>query len=66
MDYSSPGSSVYGILQAIIIAIPFYRGSSQPRDLTWVSCIAGKLFKIWATREAPPFVYFPINDIVTI
>ena len=35
------------------VAIPFFRGSSTPRDWTWVSCIAGKLFTIWATREAP-------------
>ena len=32
--------------------LPFSRGSSQPRDWTWVSCIAGRLFTIWATREA--------------
>ena len=35
MDCSPPGSSVYGILQARIlecVAIPFSRGSSQPRD----------------------------------
>ena len=28
------------------------RGSSWPRDRTWVSCIAGRFFTIWATREA--------------
>ena len=33
--------------------IPFFRGSSQPRDWTWVSCIAGRFFTCWATREAP-------------
>ena len=35
MDYNLPGSSVHGILQARIlewIAIPFSRGSSQPRE----------------------------------
>ena len=35
MDGSPPGSSVHGILQARIlewVAIPFSRGSSQPRD----------------------------------
>ena len=35
MDCSPPGSSVRGILQARIlqwVAIPFSRGSSQPRD----------------------------------
>ena len=43
LDYSPPGSSVYGILQARILewdASPFSRGSSQPRDQTWVSWIA--------------------------
>ena len=29
------------------------RGSSQPRDQTPVSHIAGRFFTIWATREAP-------------
>ena len=55
MDCSPPGSSVGGILQARFlkwVAIPFSRGSSQPRDPTWVSCIAGSFFIIWATREA--------------
>ena len=50
-----PGSSVHGILQARIlewIAIPFCRGSSQPRDRTEVSCLAGRRFTLWATREA--------------
>ena len=37
MDYSRPGSSVHGILQAVIlrwVAIPFSRGSSWPRNRT--------------------------------
>ena len=52
MDCSPPGSSVHGILQARIlewVAIPFSRGSSQPRDRTHVSCIAGRFF----TAEPP-------------
>ena len=28
------------------------RASSRPRNQTWVSCIAGRLFIVWATREA--------------
>ena len=55
LDYSPPGSSVHRILQARIlewIAISFSRGSFQPRDRTWVSCIAGRFFTICATREA--------------
>ena len=54
MDCSLPGSSVHRILQAWIlkwVAISFLRGSSQPRDWTWVSCIAGRFFTVWATRE---------------
>ena len=42
MDYT-----VHGILQARIlewVAFPFSRGSSQPRDRTQVSCIAGGFF----------------------
>ena len=36
--------SVHGILQARIlkwVAIPFSKGSSLPRDRTWISCISG-------------------------
>ena len=57
IDYSPPGSSVNGILQARIlerVAIPLSKGSSQLRDQTRVSCIAGGFFTIWATREALP------------
>ena len=53
---SPPGRSVFGILQASVpewVAIPFSRGSSQPRDWTQVSCIAGRFFTVWANREAP-------------
>ena len=34
------------------VAITFSRGSSQPRDGTWVSCIAGGFFMNWAIKEA--------------
>ena len=47
MDCSLPGSSAHGVLQARIldwVAIPFSRGSSQPRDQTQVSHIAGGFF----------------------
>ena len=43
MDCSPPGSSVPGILQARIlewVAGPSSRGSFQPRDWTWVSCVS--------------------------
>ena len=34
------------------VAIFFSRGSSRSRDRTQVSCIAGRCFNLWATREA--------------
>ena len=52
MDCSLPGSSVHGVLQSRIlewIAIPFSRGSSQPRDQIQVSRITGRFF----TTESP-------------
>ena len=52
MDCDPPGSSVHGILQARIlewVAIPFFRGSSHPRDRAQVSCTAGGFF----TTEPP-------------
>ena len=48
------GSSFHGIFQARVlewIAISFSRGSSPPRGQTPVSCIVGRCFTIWATRE---------------
>ena len=72
MDCSPPDFSVHGVLQARIlewVAIPFSRGSSQPRDRTWVSHIAGsrsltrdetcvpyierRIPNQWITREVP-------------
>ena len=52
MDYSPPGSSVHGILQARIlqgVAISSFRGYSQPRDQNQVCCTAGRFF----TTELP-------------
>ena len=36
-------------------AFPFSRGSSQPRDQTQISHIAGRFLTSWATREAQEF-----------
>ena len=52
MNYSPRGSSVCGILPASLlesVAIPFTRGSSQPRYWTQISCITGRFF----TSEPP-------------
>ena len=55
-DCCLPGSSVHGILQERIlewVPIPLSRGSSWPRNWTWVSCTVSGFFTVWATREAP-------------
>ena len=47
MNCSLPGSSIHGILQARIlecVAMLSSGGSSQPRNRTKVSCIAGRFF----------------------
>ena len=53
--YNPMDCIVRGILQARIlgwVAFPFSTGSSQPRDLTQVSCIAGRFFTSWATGKS--------------
>ena len=50
--------SVHGILQDRTLewaAFLFSRGSSQPRDWTQVSHIAGRFFTSWFTREAQEY-----------
>ena len=57
MDYT-----VQGILQERIlkwVAIPFSRGSSQPKDQTQVSGIAGRFFTSWSTRGGV-YLYTPV------
>ena len=56
MDCSLPGSSVHGIFQARVlewVAISFSRGSSQPRDQTWVSLIVGRCFYRLSHQGSP-------------
>ena len=50
--YGLEPTRLHGILQARIlewVAIPFSLGSSQSRDWTQVSCIAGRFFMVWTT-----------------
>ena len=57
MDCSPPGSSIHGISQARVlgwVAISFSRGSSRPRDPTWVSCITGRCFYCQGSRQGSP------------
>jgi len=54
VDYSPPGSSVHGILQARIlewVAISFSRGFFQPRDPTLVSlCLLQVLYHLGSPK----------------
>ena len=55
IDCNPPGSSVHEILQSRMlewVAISFSRGSFWPRNRTRLSCIAGRFFINWTTREA--------------
>ena len=62
LDCSLPSSSVHGIFSGKNtewIAISFSRGSSRLRDRTrvsYVSCIAGRFYTIWAIRETHYFL----------
>ena len=69
MDCSPLGPSVHGILQARIlewVAISSCRGSSWPRDQTWVSCIASGFLTIWATSEASIPLSLALNSITSV
>ena len=61
------GSSVHGILQARIlewVAVPFSRGSSQSRDQTQVSRIAGRVFNQLSHQGSPrilEWVVYPFS-----
>ena len=55
---SPAGSFVHGSIQVRIlewVRFPFSTGSSQPRDRTHISCIAGRFFTSWTTREAQKY-----------
>ena len=61
MDYR-----LHGILQARVlkwVTFPYSRGSSQPRDQTQVSHIAGGFFTSWATGKPLVSVIFVVCDL---
>ena len=63
MGCSLPGSSVHGISQIRIlewVTISFSRGSSQPRDQTWVSCV---LHSLPAESPRKPLVVQATDDL---
>ena len=79
VDCSLPSSSVCGILQARVlewVAISFSRGSSRPRDQTWVSRIGGRhinlilfgcqgILALWTEAWSVPFFFVDNSDLKT-
>ena len=65
MDYSPPGSSVHGLLQARIlewVAIPFSKGSSWPRNCCLQCLVHWQEFTIYASIE---YMLVPYVQIYT-
>ena len=74
VDCNPPGSPVHGIFPARIlewVAISFSRGSSWPRDRTWVSHIASRLFYYlshqwsskWTKKVGKQWVFLANEDV---
>ena len=67
MDCSPPGFSVPGILQARTlewIAMPSFRGPSQHREWTQVSCIASWFFTIWVYYRSSKHTCFRLRGLL--
>ena len=61
MDCSLTDSSVHGLFQVRIlegVAIPFFKGSSVPRDQSWVSCNCGQILYCLSHQGSSSRVYF--------
>ena len=66
MDCSLPHSSVHGIFQARVLewaAISFSRGSSRPRDRTWISRVVDRRFYRLSHQGSPPSLGIHIHDV---
>ena len=64
-----PASSVRGIFQARMlewVATSFSRGSSPPRDWTWVSRIACRFFTVLSTGKPCHHTKFVVNPSLAI
>ena len=69
MDCSPPGSSAHGTFQARIlewVAISFFMGSSQSRDRTYISCLAGSLSHVGSPREDRGSLKFLIISFIWV
>ena len=69
IDCSPSGSSVHGVLQARVlewVAVSFSRGSSQFRDQTCVSCIAGSLLHCRLSHQGSPHGYIHKSKLIKL
>ena len=69
MDCSLPGSPLHGILQARVlkwVSVPSSRRSSQPKDQTWISCIAGGFFTVWTLKSYWGLIFFFLTEVLTL
>ena len=73
MDYSPPGFSVRGVLQARMlewVAMPSSREYSRPRDRTHISCVSWSCRWVtyhWATREVPGSMFLtPVGWLAAV
>ena len=61
IPWNSPGQNTG------VGSLSLLQGSSQPRNQTGVSCIAGRFFTNWAIREAPcvciPILNYPVVGV---
>ena len=63
-DFSLPGFSVHGIFWTTVlewVAISFSRGSSRPRDRTWVSYIIGRCF--YRLNQGRPYNLYRLDGV---
>ena len=68
MDCSLPGYFGHGSILARILewaAISFSRGSSQPRDGSWVSCIGRQIFFFFLTTEPPQWGLYNTSHLLS-
>ena len=66
IDCSTPCSSVHGDFPGKntgVVAIPFSRGSSQPRDQTRISCLTSGFFTTEATQQQCSSLGFPDSSV---
>ena len=58
----SDSLSIFQATTPVWVAGPFYNGSSQPRDRTWVFSIAAEFLTSWTPREAQQYWIFPTQE----